>query len=476
MGKPRIVIPITVQFSVRYAFRTGLLERMTEYAQPVVLLRWDDPVLIAELEQAGVETHSLPEAEYRIGYTRIKRQLDMWHLERLQSPSTAIDSRRLGQISPPTLRSRFRDTFYRINLALPDKPAQLLRKIPQALAQHTNIEDFESLLKRLKADAVFSLTPYFQREQLLLCAAKQQYLPLCTSIISFDNITTRGWIPVVFDGYFLWNRYNEVELRRAYPEAGASKIEIVGAPQFDFYWDTSYVWEETLWRKKLGLPQYRPVILFGAGHYSIVPHEPHWLQQLDEAVESGEIPERPIILFRRHPNDPLDRWLPVLKLAKHVVHDDPWKLNGKDIALTNIRREDIERLASTLAHCPVHINASSTMTIDGAIFDRPQVGPAYDDRPGRPYDRLTKELYLREHYLPITNSGGLDIATSSEELVAATCAGFERPARLADARKRMVGDICTYDDGRSTERLNTALKLFLVERDILSKAETKIAE
>lgn len=464
MSKPRIVIPFVIQFAVRYAFRTGLLEKMSEYAQPVVLLRWQDQALADELQQAGVEVHQLPSAEYRVGYTRIKRQLDMWHLKRLQSPTTAIDDRRLRQLTPPTLRSRFRDAFYRLNLALPGKPALLLAKAQNALWEHTNIKVFDKLLKDIEAEAVLSFTPYFHQEQLLLFAAKQQGLPLCTSIISFDNITTRGWIPVIFDAYFLWNRYNEAELRRAYPEAEMSQIEIIGAPQFDFYWDSSYVWEESRWRNELRLPPDKPVILFGAGHYLIVPHEPHWLQQLDNVIEAGEIPGQPVILFRRHPNDPIERWLPVLRQAKHVVHDDPWAISQTNPALTNIRREDIERLASSLAYSQVHINASSTMTVDGAIFDRPQIGPAYDDRPGRPYDRITKELYLREHYLPITYSEGLDIAYSYTGLIATIHAALADSSRNAPGRKQIVQEICTYSDGACTDRVNKAFRSFIFSR------------
>lgn len=462
MSKPRIVVPIVVQFSIRYAFRTGLLERMMEYAQPVVLLRWHDPELTAELERAGIEVHPLPEAECRVGYTRIKRQLDMWHLERLRSPSTAIDARRLRQLSPPTLRARFRDAAYKVNLAVPGKSAQLLRKVRKALGQHTNIEVFASLLRDIRAEGVLSLTPYFQHEQLLLYAAKQQELPLCASIISFDNITTRGWIPVIFDAYFLWNRYNEAELRRAYPEAESSKVEIVGAPQFDFYWDPSYVWPESQWRGRLGLPPDRPVILFGAGHFSIVPNEPDWLEQIDDAIEAKRIPGNSIILFRRHPNDPLDRWRSVLGRARHVVYDEPWLMGDRDQALTSIRRQDIEKLTSTLAHSVVHINASSTMTVDGAILDRPQIGPAYDDRPGGRYDRVVKELYLREHYLPITKSGGLAIVNSREEMLEAIRVAFDDPIRDTAGRKRMVREICTFDDGKCTERVSEALRAFLI--------------
>jgi hypothetical protein len=461
MSKPRVVIPIVVQFSVRYALRTGLLEQMGRFAQPIVLLRWEDSKLQQEMEAIGVEVYQLPQIEFRPGYTRIKRQVDMWHRKQLRSPSTAIDAYRMKLLTPRTLRMRARDAFYRLNLKLPHKTQMLLKKEEKALQEHTNIGVFDALLQSIRADAVFSLTPYFAHEQLLLRAAEQRGIPLCTSIISFDNLTTRGWIPVVFDAYFLWNHYNADELLRGYPEALSSRIEIVGAPQFDFYWDPSYIWDEATWRARLHLPADRPVLLFGAGHYLIVPHEPHWLQQLDDAVEAGTIPEKPIILFRRHPNDPLERWVPVLERAKHVVYDDPWKNGPTNLALTNIYREDIEKLASTLAHSQVHINASSTMTVDGAIFDRPQIGPAYDDQPGRRYDRITKDLYLREHYLPITNSGGLTVVSSRDEMIGAVRSAIRNPAHGTEGRNRIVHEICTYDDGLCTDRVSRAIKAFL---------------
>jgi hypothetical protein len=462
MSKPRIVIPFSVQFTTRYVVQTGLLERIAEYAQPVVLCRWDDTTLKQEVEAAGGEYHQLPRVELQTGYTRVKRQLDMWHLQRLQSPTTAIDARRNALIQGRNARQRFRDAFYRLNLALPGKPARLRERMQVAIRKYTNIEVFDTLLTTLNTDVVFSLTPYFHHEQLLLYAASQRELPLYTSIISFDNLTTRGLIPVIFDAYLVWNSYNEAELRRIYPEAHDRPVKVVGAPQFDFYWDSSYVWDEVQWRKLLKLPPDRPVILFGAGHFSIVPNEPDWLEQIDDAIEAKRIPGNPIILFRRHPNDPLDRWRSVLGRARHVVYDEPWLMGDRDQALTSIRRQDIEKLTSTLAHSVVHINASSTMTVDGAILDRPQIGPAYDDRPGGRYDRVVKELYLREHYLPITKSGGLAIVNSREEMLEAIRVAFDDPIGDTAGRKRMVREICTFDDGKCTERVSEALRAFLI--------------
>jgi hypothetical protein len=101
------------------------------------------------------------------------------------------------------------------------------------------------------------------------------------------------------------------------------------------------------------------------------------------------------------------------------------------------------------------------MSVDGAIFDRPQIGPAYDDSPRGKYDRTSQDLYYQEHYLPITHSGGLDIVRSEQELIAAIRDALVNPGRLAEGRKRMVREICTYDDGRATGRVADAVQGFL---------------
>ncbi len=203
--------------------------------------------------------------------------------------------------------------------------------------------------------------------------------------------------------------------------------------------------------------------MFGAGVASIVPHEPHILLQIDQAIESGLIPAKPIILFRRHPMDALDRWISTLQQTKHTITDDSWQ-DKDNVKYFNVRRYDIERLVSDLHYSQVHVNTSSTMTVDGAIFDKPQIGPAYDDRVGKKFDRVIKELYLREHYLPITNSGGLDIVYSRDQLIRAINNAFENPEAKAMERKKMAQEICPYLDGQCTDRVDSALRQFLLMR------------
>jgi hypothetical protein len=462
MRKPRLLIPLVQHFSVRYLVRTGLLSQLAGSATPIILLNWEDPGLEGEMRQLGAEVYPL--AAFRFGslFDRLRSRLAVSDRLAMRSPSTLIDERRRFALMEP--RDRYWrwlwDRYLRTQARFPGAPGRLRKAYEDAFWTDTNVKEIERDLKCLKPDAVFSITPIRIEEEPVLRLAKQWQLPCCAAILSFDNLTTRARLPIVFDTYLLWNRHNSNEVKRLYPGASESRIEITGPPQFDFYWDSSYLWDEPRWRAEVGLPPSRPVIFFGGGAYGVVPQEPQYLEQLDDSIEQGDIRGKPLILFRRHPNDALDRWKPVLCKAKHVVVDAPWKADeaGGNI---DIKRYDIERLASTLYHSSVHLNASSTLTVDGAIFDKPQIGPAYDDTPGKPFDRIARDLYLREHYLPITRSGGLDLARNRGEAIAAVNAGFEQPGRLAKGRQKLVEEICTFGDGKSTLRVANSLNHFL---------------
>jgi hypothetical protein len=462
MNKPRILIPITIQFSVRYLLRTGLLARLAEHTQPVVLLGWHDSTLREELEQLGSEVLELPETHYGPAYTSVRRKIDIWHFDRLDSPTTAIARRREDVDASRRLRlvKQLRGLRNRAYLSLPGYAGWLLEQERSLLESETNLGEFRQLIRSLRADALLSLTPFHKPEELLVRVAAAERLKTCAAILSFDNVTVRGWIGALFDCYLLWNRHNVEQLLRGYPQAKSRHVAIVGAPQFDFYWRPEYGWDEPVWRERMALPPRRPVILYGGGPPFLVPNEPHLVMQLDDAIERGELPDRPVILLRRHPADTKARWESLLRDAKHVVFDEPWP-SGVVPKYSNIRDSDIAKLTSTLKHSAVHVNVASTMTVDGAIFDRPQIGPAYDDRPGRRYDRMMREHYLYEHLLPITRSGGLDIVYDRQSLVRAVTTGLKHPELRTAGRKRLVQEIITFTDGQSTQRVLTELLRFV---------------
>lgn len=461
--KPRLLIPLTIQFSVRYILRTDLLDKIRQYADLVIVLGWEDPQLVEEIRQMGVEVHQNPGKQVGLRYARIRKKLDLWHFDHVQSPSTEIDRRRNALLLKPKyrLRSQLRIAYFHLSTSTKLLVKQARQKELELLRTDTNFNQHLDLLRKVKPDAVLSITPFFLEEEFLIRAAHASGIRTVASILSFDNITTRGWMPVIFDHYCLWNEFNKKELYRIYPQTLNREVSLVGAPQFDFYYDKSYLWSESVWRENLGIPPGRSTILFGAGPHAIAPLEPHWLLQLDQAIENGRIHGNPIILFRQHPVDSPARWDEVREKSINIIFDKPWALGKDVVGKTNVSIEDIKKLASTLAYTDVHINTSSTMTIDGAIFDKPQIGPAYDDQPGQKFHRAMIELYEREHFLPITRSGGLEIAASLDEMISLVNHALADPKRLSEKRKVMVREICTYTDGKSSDRVAAVIKEFL---------------
>lgn len=453
-------------------FRTGLLERITSFAIPLVLLAWDEPDLCQEAESLGCEVYQLPRMHLGDEYNRIRQKIDLWYLYRqLRTRTTKIKERQREQLLP--LRSRllrktrlFRDMLM---LSLPGAVNRMMHREQMLLSQEDSFVAIQNLLRQIKPDAGFCLTPYHREEEIILRAAAMRHIPLCISILSFDNLTTRGWMSLIFDHYLVWNRYNQAELLRGYPDINPDRIKIVGPAQFDFYWNDQFFWTEEVWRQQLNLPKERPVLLYAGNIGFHVPHEPEIVRQIDEAITCGAIPFNPIILLRLHPMDSPERWRPLLACSQNIVYGEAFETDQSRAASQDFRiikmgtvsETDVIKLSSTLRYSQVHINVCSTMSLEGAVFDRPQIGPAYDDTPGRKYDHLMREHYLKEHFAPIVNSGGVDIVYSRNQMIQTIAEALADPAKKSSQRRHMLKEVCSYIEGQCTQRVSDALYDFL---------------
>lgn len=459
MPKPRLFIPIFTHFSVRYILRTGMLDALSEFVQPLIGLSWADAELEAEFKARGAEIYQVPNFTFGADFREARELLNFWHKLYRKTITTEIDLRREGSLLSLREQLSYQKKILqdRVKVSDPKRVEDLQKEEDRLFWTETNYREFDQILETARPDVIFSITPFVNKEEPLLRCAQKRGIPAITSILSFDNVTSRTRLPIPFTHYLVWNKYNRDELLRSYPYITAEMITVTGPPQFDFYYDPSYIQEEAAWRQKLDMPTGRPVILFGGGTYRIVPNEHLFLKQLDDAISAGKVAGDPVILFRRHPGDGSDRWVEVLRNGVNIRVDRSWQASESKGQI-NITRADIEQLCSTLYHCAVHINSSSTLSVDGAVYDRPQIGPAYDPGFSKRFDRVLKELYIREHYIPITNSGGLDVVRSKSEYIEAVNRGFTNPEERQAGRKNIISEICTFDDGKSTSRVGKKLK------------------
>jgi len=286
---------------------------------------------------------------------------------------------------------------------------------------------------------------------------------MIASILSFDNITKRGWIPVTYDMYMVWNYYNLDELHNIYPAIKEGTVHVVGAPQFDFYYQPEWLLPLDKWMKQVGInSKNKKIILYAGGPQDLFPDEPLYLRHIDEAIENNSIKDKPIVLFRCHPVDNIQRWKDAVGTSENIIIDTSWI--GKDkLQFANITENDIKKLCSTLQYTDVHINVCSTMTLDGSAFSKPQIGPAY--LTNKRTSKLLKQMYFQKHFKPIVLGKGIELASSREELITKINEAMIAPSKFTNNSKQVLKDMITYTDNRATERVATLLFSFLNKID-----------
>ena len=461
MKRQRVLVTISISFSIRYLIRTGLLKKMKDFCEPVVALAWNQEDLISELRQEGFEVHIIPEPKKAVAYSNTRRKIDIWfdHFC-LNSVSKKIQQDYLEQYLPfkSRLLRKAREGYNIAKLHLPFQRRRLFKKEEELLQTATNFDEISTFVDTLEIDAVFTVTPFHRQEDLLLRACKLKRKKMITSILSFDNITKRGWIPVEYDCYIVWNEQNKEQLQRIYPFTKNKPVHICGPAQFDFYFDQQYLLEQCAWKKMVGINEgdERKIILYAGGPKELFPYEPCYLKEMDEAIEKGLIRYKAVVLFRCHPMDHIERWKKVVGKSNNIIFDDSW--NGKEsTGYTNVSSADIKKLCSTLAYTDVHINLCSTMTVDGSVFHKPQIGPAYAHN--KKYKgELLAQMYRQEHFVPISDSGVLQLAYSKEEMIRSINHALETGVSDGCKNEKMLKRVINFTDGKSTERVADILK------------------
>jgi hypothetical protein len=451
--RPRVVVAVTYGLAVRYLVSTGLLDELSRHCEPVVALGWEDPELVQALEQHHVDVRRLPPARIDYSFRQLERRLGVAHERLLRSPTTRLRRARRERTRPARTRTirRVRRTADQLALRWPGAAARLAATESTRVQAETNVADFTAFLSEVGAEAVVSLMPYHDQDGLLIWAARFAGIPTVGSVISFDNPTIHGRLRSCPDVLLVWNRDNADQLVRSHPDLEADRVRVVGAPQFDLHRRPELVLADDEWRRRLGLPADRPVILYGAGPARLTGDESPMAELIDAAIDDGRIPGRPFLLVRRHPVDPPGTWGGVAERLRHGTVVDAWAPESEPMKGWPTS-DDIVVQMSSLAHAAVHVNICSSMTIDGAMFDRPQICPVFLPGAEPGLLRVYRNFARQEHWRPIEESGGLARATDPASLIGEISSALEDPARRSDGRRRMIEAVLTYDDGRSCER------------------------
>ncbi|MDZ4296062.1 MAG: hypothetical protein U1A16_01690, partial [Patescibacteria group bacterium] len=136
-------------------------------------------------------------------------------------------------------------------------------------------------------------------------AARALGIPSVLPVMTWDNLTTKGFSHVMPDLFLVWSAVHAAEAER-YHDVPRSRIRIVGAPVFDAMLSCR---EPGVSRKEFatcyGLDPENPVVLYLGSSSNIARHEDGVIAALRAALDSA--PDRRLgrtqILLRPHPKN-----------------------------------------------------------------------------------------------------------------------------------------------------------------------------
>jgi hypothetical protein len=316
--------------------------------------------------------------------------------------------------------------------------------------------------RRLKSDppsVLIATGPNRFEEPALVAAAKTLGIPTLALIHSWDNVSTKNRMVFKYDGYMVWSEQMKSELAHFYPESREKPVYIVGAAQFDVFFQERFRQTREEFCALQKLDPRKPFIVYALGSPNLI-REHYGAIYMAEQVTKGELGDVQL-LVRPHPQFCNGTEAETLRnFGANVVVQQTGE-SGTAIPDRFQEEHQIREWVNTFRHADVVVNLSSTVAIDAAIFDRPVVNLDFDPEPEKPNQKLVKDInHLWTHFKPIAESGGVWLVNDPREMVEAVKAYLKNPS-LHRAERRWIAEyVCGFLDGQCGERMAAAINDF----------------
>lgn len=349
-------------------------------------------------------------------------------------------------------------------LALLQKERHLEKGLEKLLLAYTRSEEAETRLLTNRPDVIVSTGPFQFEQPAVFAAAKKLKIPTLAYIPSWDNISTKNRMVFKYDGYIVWNEQAKLELHDYYPETKHAPVYVVGAPQFDiFFQDRFYLTREEFCRQQQLDPNL-PIVVYAVGSPNFL-QEKHGAVYMARCIANGDLGDTQL-LVRPHPihdnaemKELFDPYRPKVRLQETA---------NTGMALTKRTQDQLQVIewVNTFRHADVVVNLSSTVTIDAAIFDRPVVNLDFDPQPGQADQQLIKDVNHKWcHFKPIAESGGVWLVDDFDEMIKAVKEYLHHPELHREKRRWIAEYVCGYLDGRNSQRMADAIIEFVAKRE-----------
>ena len=275
-------------------------------------------------------------------------------------------------------------------------------------------EEIVKWLEKSQPHTVF-LAPYIFSNDLEVeyaKAARKLNIPSIASVLSWDNLTSKGTYHVKPDWLFVWNQ-NLVNEAVQIHDFEKERVFTAGAPVYDPWFELA----PSLDRKSLclqaGIDPQKPYILYLCSSRGISDNEVELIRELISNLETLRPEDRPSVMIRPHPFNPVEPseiendWVKVFPKGGQRPDTDEARLLYYD----------------SLYHSALVFGINTTGFLESALADKPCVTLV------NPLTSYGQEK--RAHFKHLMDADFIEVAKDYAELVDCT----ERIIKGADVKK-----------------------------------------
>jgi CDP-Glycerol:Poly(glycerophosphate) glycerophosphotransferase len=316
--------------------------------------------------------------------------------------------------------------------------------------------NIDKLLSAHPLDLILMGSPgYWAQDAFFLHAAVRRKIPVVAAVMSWDNLSSKGFINPRPDRLLVWSEHmrREAISLHGIPD---DRIFETGAPLYDLFANASRFGSRTENLQHLGLDPTRRLIFYGTNHAANFPDEIEVVKRVAGWVEADSLGVPCQLWVRLHPQAVSGPYKVATesyrKLASERVKIEFPPVRDSNLSW-DLPANDIEHLVTLLRDADVVINSFSTLSIDAAVLDRPVISIAYDPTGELPYAKSVRRYYDYTHMSHVVRAGAVRLAKSPDDLQRKIISYLERPEQDSEGRRRIVEQQFGRIDGRSALRI-----------------------
>mgnify|MGYP000055970779 CR=1 FL=1 len=275
----------------------------------------------------------------------------------------------------------------------------------------------------------------------LAYAAKTNNIKTCSFIFSWDNLASKGRMPVLFDYFLVWSDLMKEELQYFYPSVKQEVIHVVGTPQFEPYVMDKYKLSKSDFFTTFGIDSKKKTICFSCGDNVTGINDELSIEIIAKAIQSDKLLEKVNLIVRTSPADDGSKFNKLIDKYTFISWNKPkWQLTRENHPEPWSQRiplkQDIKELRAILEYSDLSINMCSTMSLDFMLFDKPVINTVFGNKENGLYNDQKFLNFI--HYKYVVNSNAVTVAKNEKELHKYILEAMEYPSKRSKYRKELL--------------------------------------